>query len=339
MPEHLVAVVDDEPYIQSTLKTFLEGEECNVLVAGSAAEILQVMGGHRIDAFIVDISIGSESGIDLCRRIRLTPGHEHTPILCITGQPRPEVLQDAFNAGADDFIEKPINLLSIRARLRVQLEKMDYFRKLERARHMMRSYLSTRVATLADEYSETGKIPPPEEREVAICFTDIRGFTALSETMDPVALFDSLSGHLRLQIETVHRSGGYVDKFNGDGLMAVFDGEDRVRQCCACALSIMEQTIRSKDGGEKFPIGIGIHTGKVVIGNIGSPEHLDYSSVGPTVNLAARLCGYAQPETIIVSNAVRTALGDEHGMQFLDEREVQVRGVSGNVKIFRLGAV
>lgn len=335
---HVIAVIDDEAEIRTALKTFLEHEGYRVIVAGSSGELLRSMSNQAVDAFMVDVVIGPESGFDLCRRLRLTPAHQRTPILCMTGRDYPNVLQDAFNSGADDFIEKPLNLISIAARLRAQLQKMDYFRRLERARQMMQRYLSPRVATIAEEYSETGKIPPPEEREVAICFTDIRGFTARSETMDPVRLFDSLSGHLSRQVETVYRFGGYVDKFSGDGLMAVFDGKEMVRKCCECALLIMKETVETHEEGETFPIGIGIHVGKVVIGNIGSPEHLDYSAVGPTVNLAARLCGYASPEAIIVSSAIKQAMKDSTGVQFLDEREVQIRGVKGSVKIFRLAA-
>ena len=344
---HVIAVVDDEREIRAALKAFLEDEGYEVVLAEGTAEALHAVQNRPIDAFMIDVVLDEQSGFDLCRRLRLMPTHKQTPILCMTGRDYPGVLEDAFNSGADDFIEKPLNLVSIASRLRAQLQRTDYFRKLERARQMMQRYLSPRVATIADEYSETGKIPPPEEREVAICFTDIRGFTAQSETMNPVELFDSLSGHLRRQVEAVYRFGGYVDKFSGDGLMAIFDGEDMARQCCRCALEIMKETMRNTQTGEQFPIGIGIHVGRVVIGNIGSPEHLDYSAVGTSVNLAARLCGYASPETIIVSHAVRQSMSAPEGMKemvemeemlFLDERDVVIRGVTGSVKIFRLSA-
>jgi len=335
-----VAVVDDEEGIRDILKVFLEDEGYKVSTAANTTDLLTLAREESIDAFIVDIEIRGEDGTELCRNIRAIPKHVRTPILCITGNDNPEILLRAFNAGADDFLQKPMNMVSLLTRLRIQLQKTDYFNKLERARLMMQRYLSPRVAMLAEEYSETGKVPVPEERQVAILFTDIRGFTALSESMDPVRLFASLSAHLRGQIESVYEFGGYVDKFNGDGLMAVFDGDDMVEKCCLCALSIMEDITRSNPSspslGEKFPIGIGIHTGRVVIGNIGSETHLDHSAIGTNVNLAARLCGYAQPETIIVSDAVRGAMVERSGLDFLDPREVQVRGVSNLVKIYRL---
>lgn len=332
-----VAVVDDEEAICSILRSVLEREGYRVLTAPNSATLLELAGEHEIAAFIVDIEVSADNGIELCSRIRAFDAHKRTPVLCITGNDSPEVLLNAFNAGADDFIPKPINMVSLLARLRVQLQKTDYATRLDRARQMMQRYLSPRVARLSEEYSATGHIPPPEERQVAICFTDIRGFTALSETLAPGDLFASLSAHLRRQIEIVYRSGGYVDKFNGDGLMALFDGPDMVAHCCLCALSIMAETNEMHSSvRDKFPIGIGIHTGRVVIGNIRSPEHLDHSAVGTHVNLAARLCGYAQPEAIIVSEAVREVMAGDSRVNFVDLREVQIRGVSGLVKIYRL---
>ena len=185
-------------------------------------------------------------------------------------------------------------------------------------------------------YSELGVVPAPEERQVAICFTDIRGFTAKSEIMDPPRLFAALSSHLQSQIGAVYRFGGYVDKFNGDGLMAIFDGPDMVRQCADCALTIMEEAEKKSSAIDQFPIGIGIHTGRVFMGNIGSSEHLDFSIVGATVNLAARLCGFALPGKIVVSDAVHQQLADNPEFQLLDPRDVQIRGVRSLVRIYRL---
>ena len=337
MGGYTIGVFDGEGSIRDLLKSFLEEQNYRVITATTCAEALALAREHRFDAFLMDIEIGRDSGIELCRSIRSIKAHRRTPIICITGrQDYPDLLLSAFDAGADDFIGKPINLVSLLARLKSQLQKTDYFQKLERAKQMLRRYLSPRVADIVEEYSETGNIPPPEERHVAICFTDIRGFTALSESLDPSRLFASLSGHLRRQVELVYRHGGYVDKFNGDGIMAVFDGNGMVEKCCRCALSIMEEACGPNPEEDALPIGIGIHTGRVMIGNIGSPEHLDYSIIGATVNLAARLCGYAQPENIIVSGAVREALSSSEDLRFLDPREVHVRGVTGGIQIFKL---
>ena len=336
MAVYTIGIIDDDPTVQEVLKASLERENYQVVVGSSYDEALTFAKDKRFRAFLMDIQAFGRSGIELCRNIRSVEVHRHTPIICFTSQDDPQVLLGAFNAGADDFISKPINFVSLLARLKLQLQKTDYFLKLERAQQMLSRYLSPRVAHVALEYLETETVPAPVECQVAICFTDIRGFTALSETMDPGHLFDAVSRSLKRQVELVYKYGGYIDKFNGDGIMAVFDGEDMVLKSCLCALGILEDAANTKAGEEKFPIGIGIHVGRVMMGNIGSPDHLDYSVIGPAVNLAARLCGWAQPETIIVSGSVRDGVKPDAGLSFLDPKEVEIKGLSGSVQIFRL---
>jgi adenylate cyclase len=186
MVGYTIGVVDEDQSIRDLLTTFLEDENYRVITAANCNDALALAREHRFDALLMDIEIGGDRGIELCRKIRSLKAHHHTPIICITcRQDYPDILLSAFDAGADDFIGKPINLVSLLARLKSQLQKTDYFHKLERAKQMLRRYLSPRVADIAEAYSETGSVPAPEERQVAICFTDIRGFTALSESMDP----------------------------------------------------------------------------------------------------------------------------------------------------------
>src|SRR5207244_1758942 len=115
----------------------------------------------------------------------------------------------------------------------------------------------------------------------------------------------------------------------GDGVMAIFEGPDMVLQSCLCALSILESksVMDSAGAGEMRRFGIGIHTGRAVIGNIGSPEHLDYSAIGSSVNLAARLCGQAEATSIAVSKAVRDAIDGDPRLRFHSERHVPIRGL------------
>ena len=131
------------------------------------------------------------------------------------------------------------------------------------------------------------------------------------------------------QVNVIHEYGGYVDKFGGDGVMAVFEGPDMVVQSCLCALSILEtKSVKDSAGVEEMRrFAIGIHTGRAVVGNIGPPEHMDYSAIGSTVNLAARLCGQAQATSIAVSAAVRDAVAGDRRMKFHSERQVPIRGI------------
>ncbi len=120
--------------------------------------------------------------------------------------------------------------------------------------------------------------------------------------------------------------------------MAVFDGADMAERACRCALDILERADARRQaagGGAVIKPGIGLHLGYALIGNIGSAEHLDYSVIGGTVNLAARLCGFAAPLTAVASRDVRDAVCGS-GVAFVDEQQTRIRGVRAPVTVFRV---
>ena len=290
-----------------------------------------------MDGSIVALADDAAS-LDACEALRGEPGYYMAPLLCVTTSDDPADWQDAFRRGCDDVMRRPLEPVVLQARLLNLLEKAEYARELERVRANLARYVSPRLRQLLQRAQPDGSLPAPREQEVCILFSDIRGFTALSRTIPAEVLFATVSRHLGLQVEAVYAHGGYVDKFGGDGIMAVFDSDDMVGNACACALDIMEtnREFQSTGGDMAVPMGIGIHVGPVVAGNIGSGEHLDYTVVGNTVNLAARLCGYARPMDIVVSDAVRRRLDSHPGLSCVDPQQADIRGLSSAITLYRL---
>jgi adenylate cyclase len=155
--------------------------------------------------------------------------------------------------------------------------------------------------------------------------------------MEPEAVFEILNGHLGAQVELVYQHGGYIDKYSGDGIMGVFDGEQMAADACRCALAILQRTRELADiqGAASIRLGLGINKGQVTIGNLGSGDHLDYTVIGRTVNLAARLCGIAS-QSVVVSKEVRDAAGTVPGIAFATERAVSVRGFRDPITVYDL---
>ena len=332
-----ILVVDDHSGVRRMTATALESEGYVVIEAATPAQALNIASSNPIDAFLLDIKLEGASGIDICRTLRTFEQYKTTPILFLTGADLDRGIAAAYAAGCDDFISKPMDIAVLRARLKSHLQRADLFDRLQRTRRMLNRYVSRRTREIVEAATETGQIPPPAERTVVILFTDIRRFTALSEEIPADLLFNLLSAQLAKQVDSIYSHGGYVDKFGGDGVMAVFDGENMIRQACLCALDIIEKTRNDSTINEKIRrIGIGIHTGRVVIGNIGSPEHLDYSVIGTAVNLAARLCGYAESMSIVVSQEVRDAASGDASFTFYSERQATVRGLKTPVTIYSL---
>ena len=333
-----ILIVDDDEGVRQTMAEVLSIEGYEVVEAASGEEAIAAAMGTRIDSFLLDMEMPRMSGIEVCRAIRALDNYKTTPIIFVTGVEENWGLSEAFDAGADDLITKPPNVFILRARLKGHLQRMEYFQRLERARTIIQQYLSRRTWEVVETTSITGTLPPPEERDLSICFTDMRGFTAFAEEMEPNKLFSLVSSLLAEQVDIVHKHGGYVDKFGGDGMMAVFDGPEMVAQSCMCALAILDsEGVRDLAIAEDIRrFGIGIHTGRAVIGNIGPPEHLDYSAIGNAVNLAARLCGQAEATSIVVSKAVRDAVAGDTRLRFHAERRVPIRGMKEPVTVYTL---
>jgi adenylate cyclase len=337
--ERPILIVDDEEPVRSIIADFLSDCSFRVLQAESAERALALAKEFSIGAFLVDIQIqGRNGGLELCRTIRTMADYKVSPIIVTTGLQERGVLLEAFAAGCDDFINKPIDGVVLLARLKAQLQRMEYFEELERTRRMLNRYLSTRTREVAEASTRTGSLPSPEQREIVILFTDIRGFTALSEEMRPDQLFSLVSGQLADQVNLVYEHGGYIDKFGGDGVMAVFDKPDKVRQSCLCALRMIEraQNVSTAEDERIRQLGIGIHMGHAIIGNIGSAEHMDYSAIGTTVNLAARLCGHADRMSIVVSDTIRNSAAGDPRLNFHSERRVAIRGLKDAVTVYSL---
>lgn len=329
-----VLVVDDDRTSRRLLAGMLGSEGYTVMEADSGEQALRVALRASVDAFLLDVRMPGMGGIELCRRLRMIRRYRMAPILFVTAIDEEASLREAFTAGGDDFITKPFSAVVLRARLGAHMQKLEYYRQLERVRRNLGRYVSPRTQQLVEAYTVTGILPPPIAREVCVMFSDIRGFTALSHEIPPRRLFEILSRHLGVQVDLVYSHGGYIDKFGGDGVMAVFEGPQKSENACRCALDILEAAAADPANQDQrlLRVGIGIHTGEALIGNIGSEEHLDYSVIGETVNVASRLCDLAEPDSALVSEAVARAARDP-GLHFSPARTEWVRGLRQPVEV------
>jgi class 3 adenylate cyclase len=332
-----VLVVDDTAVARMLVADILTAAGTEILEADSGEQALRLAGETAIDAFLLDIRLPDMNGIELCRALRTMDAYRAAPIIFVTAIDQREVLQWAVEAGADDFIQKPLHAMVLRRRLGNLLEKAAYLRQAESLSQSLRRYISPRTQEIARLYAATRTLPAPRRQEACILFSDARGFTEMSQELEPESVFEILSGHLAVQVDLVYQHGGYIDKYSGDGIMAVFDGEGMARKCCACALDILERSRELADlkGPGAIRLGIGIHQGYAMIGNLGSSDHLDYTIVGKTVNLAARLCGLAS-QSIVVSQAVRDAVAGEAEFSFQTGQPATIRGFKEPVTVYEL---
>ncbi len=180
--------------------------------------------------------------------------------------------------------------------------------------------------------------PMGNKKELTVLFSDIKNFTQMSERLDPLEVQNALNEYFGAMVEIVFRHGGTVDKFIGDGLMVFFgDPEPQADHALRCVRAGIEMQQKSRDlreawkrrGGMDLVIRIGIHTGPMVVGNMGSARRLSYTVVGASVNLASRLESSAPPGGILISETTFDQVKDEVSCCFHDK--LQVKGVENRV--------
>jgi adenylate cyclase len=244
------------------------------------------------------------------------------------------------------FTEKDLQLFqNVANQAAISVQNSLYAKKLEAeavTRERFQRLLSPAIAQQVLE----GKVAIQkggEGRQTTVLFSDIRGFTSMSESENPQVIVDMLNEYFELMVEVIFKYEGTLDKFVGDEIMALYGapvthGDDAVR-CVRTAIEMLEvlrelNAARARAGAPEIRIGIGINTGHVVAGYIGSSKALEYTVIGDTVNTGARLCSVAKAGEIIISQSTYEQIGDRFDVVELPP--VQVKGKSQALKIYNV---
>jgi adenylate cyclase len=248
------------------------------------------------------------------------------------------------------FTENDLDVLTALANYAaVAIERARLHQKIvaeEKKRERLGRFLSPQVASriLAASDAQSAELGPPEVREVSVLFADIVGFTSVSEKMSPSSVALLLNGYLSRMTDVIFRYEGTLDKYMGDGVMAVFgaplDMPDHAARSIRAGLEMQQRLAEwnsERTEGPELQIRIGINTGKAVAGEIGSVNKMEYTVLGDTVNTASRLeSSVAKPGMVVIGENTHASVGDEFDCTALGsmslkgkEREVQVFEVVG----------
>lgn len=208
---------------------------------------------------------------------------------------------------------------------------------------MFARFVDPRIATALSEPAQVAQAQVSASREVTVLFSDIRGFTSLSEHRRPEEIVALLNRYFEMQVEVIFRHQGTLDKFIGDAIMAFWGAPMAQPQHAvlavqaalgmAEALERFASDLAREDPAVRFAIGIGVHTGPAVVGFLGTPRRLDYTAIGDTVNLASRIEGCTKGvATVLVSEATRAQCGE--AFDFIDRGAFEVKGREQAVRLF-----
>jgi len=355
-----ILVVDDQRANVEMMAGVLRGRGYEVLTALDGEPALEEVRAHNPDVVISDILMPGMDGYELCRRLRADPATTLLPVILVTSlDPSGERLH-GIEAGADDFLSKPVNWEELFARVksllrikRLQDEVKAWNAKLEeRVREQvaqleqlgrLKRFFSRQVAEAIVAGGED--ILAPHRREITAVFLDLRGFTAFTDRADPEEVLELLRAYHVTLGRTVDEFGGTLEHFAGDGVMIFFSdpfpvdrpGERAVRMAIALQNAFTPIAHAWRKLGHDVGLGIGIAQGEATLGVIGFEQRWEYAAIGNVPNLAARLCGEARAGEILLDAQTEREVGE---LAYTDPvGPLQLRGFLQPVPAFRLKAL
>ena len=362
-----VLVVDDTPHNVKLLADLLGAKGYAVATAVNGEEALAKVASEAPDLILLDVMMPGLSGYDVCKRLREDPVTALLPIVLVTSlDPQGERVK-GIEAGADDFLPKPINQAELFARVRSLLRVKALQDEVKRQADALKEWnakleerVSEQVAQLkgmaqlkrffapavADAIVSAGEksILSLHRREINYVFADLRGFTAFTDSAEPEEVesvlrqFHETMGALIVEYE------GTLDRFAGDGILIFFndplpvpDAAGRAtRMALAMQQRFCELRTRWRKLGYELDLGIGIAQGYATLGAFGFEGRVDYTAIGSVVNLASRLCDKAGPGEVLIDRKTRAALDDAAKVDALGPMALE--GYAQPVPVFRLTA-
>lgn len=341
-----ILVVDDNPDLRTYVSQMLQQAGYEVSLARNGAEGYQLAQAQRPHLIITDLMMPMVSGLEMIQQIRVDDDLRGTPIILLTAKADEDTRIEGAEQGADAYLAKPFNNRELLAEVRNLLALKESERRIaELNTYLTESVLSRFLPPSMVHKAACGDLPldlRPEPRLVTILFSDIIGFTQLSNTLRSRRVAELLNEYLEEMTHAIFDNGGTVDKFMGDAVLAIFGAPEEIspNEQVRRAIAAARQMYRCLDGLNhrwqeqgigKVQFRCGIHQGTAVVGMFGGAERSDYTAIGPSVNIAARIQEAADPDAILVSAAVADYLEEHEIVKF---SPLKLKGVDETVLTF-----
>lgn len=355
-----IMVVDDVEDNLVLFEVTLTSIGYRVIMARNGEEALEKVLSKPPDLILLDIVMPKMDGYQVARRLKEDKRTMIIPIIMLSGLTEVHDRVKAFEAGADDFLTKPVHTKELEARIKSLLKVKAYNDHMRSYQKALKEKISGKTEQLRTALSSFSRFVPTEFlkllnrqnitdvklgdhvlREMTILFSDIRSFTSLSEKMTPQENFNFLNSYLKRMNPFIWNNKGFIDKYVGDAIMALFpDGEE---SALSAAIEMIKHlpvynTHRHNYGYAPIEIGIGIHSGTVMLGTIGHEIFMQGTVISDSVNLASRIEGFTKlyGVSLIVSSKIIFGLKDptKYNFRFLDK--VKVKGKDKPVSVFEV---
>jgi adenylate cyclase len=359
-----ILVVDDNETNRDILVTRLEAHGYQTLQAADGEAALRGVTQHHPDVVLLDVMMPNLDGLEACRRLKSDRAVAFTPVILVTAKAATQDIVAGLDAGADEYLTKPVDQAALVARVRsalrikslheqVQAQAADLANwnqtlarrveeqvaEIERIGRLKR-FLAPQVAQLVSSGDE--RVLESHRREVTIVFCDLRDFTPFSETAEPEEVITVLREYHETLGALIDKFEGTIERFAGDGLLVLFNDPlpcaDPSARAVRMAVEMCEQVAKLAAGwrsqGHELGFGIGIAHGYATLGCVGFEGRFQYSATGTVPNLASRLCDQARNGQILVDAKVHAQVKGLAEMESVGE--LSLKGFHRPVKVFNV---
>jgi DNA-binding response OmpR family regulator len=354
-----ILVVDDSKLTRDLMEEGLSHQGFGIITATNGLEALELAIQAEPNLVVTDLSMPIMNGRDLCRELRKRDRLKDIPVIMLTASGSERDRIKGEHAGVNTYLSKPFppdklvvlveKLIAERKLLRERSALAESNTELQKRNQFIREifgrYLTDEVVANLLESAEGLKLGG-EKRKVTILMSDLRGFTSIAEEVQPEQVVSLLNTYLEAMTNVILKYEGTIDEFIGDGILVIFGAPighaDDAQRAVACAveMQLAMEAVNEQNRASGLPqieMGIGLNTGEVVVGNIGSLKRAKYGMVGSHVNLTARIESYTVGGQILISEAT---LKETHSLaKVTGQIPVEPKGVKEPITIYQIGGI
>jgi class 3 adenylate cyclase len=345
----ILIVANDEQTV-NILRALLRSQGYNAILVSSDEEALRLVHVESPDLIILDVAPAGKDEVAICRWLKAEEQTWRIPIIVVTTLDQAEARVQSIEAGAADFLIKPIQRRELWARVSTAIAvKKAIDRKVSallRIKNHLAKFVPVAVRRALEENPEVPRLEKREE-DLSVLFVDVSGYTNLSQRIAPAQITTLIERYFSHFLDCIQEEGGDITEMAGDGIMALFrssDGQEHARKAARAALKILEVTRRLNrehpDAGTPVAVHMGLNSGRASVGSTRLEGALGsrwtFTASGPVTNLAARLADAAPPGSTLIGPETARRIGSRFSLEHIEIGAL--KNLAEKVEAYRLAA-
>lgn len=337
----LILVVDDSATMRLLTCEALTQAGFTAIEAENGEKALALLQSAKPDAVLLDVEMPGLDGFAVCTAIRKLPEHRYTPVMMVTSLDDYDSINKAFLVGATDFVTKPVNANLLGYRVRYMVRTSSYFDELQQNNIAISRFVPQNFLKMLNRKNITDiRLGDCIEKVMTVLFLDIKSFTSMAEQLSSVEIFNLFNSLMSYFNPVILKYEGFIDKYIGDAIMALFEDADNALKAALGMLSALDKFNKQREKENLVPVsvGIGINTGSLIVGTVGFETRMDCSVISDAVNIGSRVETLTREFDIdlLISSQTHAQLTTKEKYFLRDLGLMTIKGKAQPIKVYEV---